>query len=110
MSRLNFKLLTLLLVTFVTIISADVFTVHVGKDGGNVQFVWDNGTHSVTPSDGPEGSCTPSQNITEIQAPTNKPDRNVTFTIKEDTPSTIFYFCRVAHHCADGMLGTLVRA
>ncbi|CAG8796143.1 6043_t:CDS:2, partial [Gigaspora rosea] len=105
MSRLNFKLLTLLLVTFVTIISADVFTVHVGKDGGNVYDPkTTTGLKCVTPSDGPEGSCTPSQNITEIQAPTNKPDRNVTFTIKEDTPSTIFYFCRVAHHCADGML------
>ncbi|RIB02928.1 hypothetical protein C2G38_2226472 [Gigaspora rosea] len=122
MSRLNFKLLTLFLVTFATIISADLFTVHVGKDGGLVydphettglklgdfvQFVWDSGTHSVTPSDGPDGSCTPSTTIPEIQGPTSNPGRNVTFEIKEDTPSTVFYFCSVGFHCKDGMFGSL---
>ncbi|KAF0465719.1 Cupredoxin [Gigaspora margarita] len=125
MSRLNFKLLTLLLVTFATIISAELYTVNVGK-GGNlvydpqkttglklgdvVQFVWDSGFHSVTPSDGPDGSCTPSKNIPEIQAPTDKPDHNVTFEIKEDTPSAVYYFCTVSDHCDEGMHGSLERA
>ncbi|KAF0437533.1 extracellular serine-rich protein [Gigaspora margarita] len=120
MSRLNLKLLTLLLVTFATIISADLFTVHVGANGNNVfdpqtttglkigdvvQFVWDSGFHSVTPSDGPDDSCTPSKNIPEIQSSTKKPAGNVTFEIKEDTPSTVFYFCTV--HCSGGMHGSL---
>ncbi|RIB22243.1 hypothetical protein C2G38_2076078 [Gigaspora rosea] len=125
MPRLNFKLLTILLVTFATIISAELFIVHVGKNGdfiydpqkttglkiGDVvQFVWDSGPHSVTPSDGPDGSCTQSTAIPEIQSPTSDPGHNVTFEIKEDTPSKVFYFCSVSDHCDEGMHGSLERA
>ncbi|RIB12965.1 hypothetical protein C2G38_2041382 [Gigaspora rosea] len=123
MARLNFKILALLLVvTFANVIHAADIVVTVGANGQNVYspqnvtanpgdniiFMWGGGTHSVTQSGPPAGSCIKSASLPEIAPATAAAQaKNVTFPVTANTPATVWWFCTVGTHCQSGMWGVL---
>ncbi|CAG8742155.1 1619_t:CDS:2, partial [Gigaspora margarita] len=104
MTRPNFKFLVLLLI-FATAVSSETYTVFVSNDDGDdvyepkftknlnpgdtINFVWNDGPHSVTQSD-EEGSCTASTSRREISPP--RSSGSVAFTMPDHD---VYFFCSV---------------
>ncbi|CAG8573546.1 9994_t:CDS:2 [Acaulospora morrowiae] len=100
-------------------ISAEIHNVTVGGGGTILAFnpqnitiktndtvVWyfSGGNHNVVQSDGPTGSCSPSED--GFRSLTSPPEGKFEQTFNQ-TKGIIFYFCAVQSHCASGMWGII---